>query len=412
MKNTKLLVLTAMSALILVGCNSSKKADPTPSTDTGKVVDVTTEEGKATLKSKLNSTIDAYKNLKLDSASLKATAGLNAGVKFDATLDGTGDIKLDANLKDFGAEAEVKVVKQAKGEGEEYDSLNASLVAKTTSGSLSLKGSLPGIVDEGQEEAQPAPIDASLSLKGAEAGAYIYGDKLYLNIANDGNEALVKGVDTFANTLMGQLNESIFGPLVSYLLSSSEDIGQIYDFEESKFIIADLYKEMAENVYLDLGKKVEFPTIEQDEEIKGVDEAIESIVELAKQKIGFQFKTFKDDSYGFELAMDKASLLTLIALNGEEAQETVQQVDKYVSKFSVNANIHFSKDFLLESAGTSFAVEGSLDKTILGDYSEAFSSFKTDLSLSGNVQAEAKYNGVTINFPSFEDYKEVKLFND
>ena len=198
MKRTKLLVLTAMSALVLVGCNKNK-AGTLPSG--GKDVDVTTEEGEKTLKDKLHETVEAYKNLKLDSASLTSTtSGVNAKADIKATIEDVGDINLNANLKDFGAKVELKAARKAKAENEEYDSLEASLVASTTGGKFSLSGSIPG-----SEEGKTAKVDASLSLKGAEVGAYITGDKLYLNAFNSGNEKFVTDADAFANNLYGQL---------------------------------------------------------------------------------------------------------------------------------------------------------------------------------------------------------------
>ena len=410
MKNKKLLVLAAMSTLVLVGCGN-KKSDPKPAEN--NVVDVSTDEGKALLASKLTATLKAYEGLDFSCASVKATANLNASAKADATFEGdVGSISLNAEIKNFGAQAEAKVVKVAKDAQveESYDSLAASLVAKTTGGSLSLKGSLPG-----QEEGTTAAINSSLSLGGAEAGVYLKEDKLYVNLANDGNEALAEGADTFANGLLGQLGESMFGPLVPYLLSSIEDLKGIYDPELNKFLIADAYKEHAAdaNTYLNLGKPVEFPAIDIDEQGEDFTSFIDSVVELAKQNIGFKFINNKDNSYSFELAMDKAALKNLVSATGEEGiEETVAQIEKYVSKFSLNVSVNFGKDLLLASENLSFSIEGSLDKDILGDYSGTFSAFKTDFSASGSENVEVKYSGVSIEYPSFEGYKEFVLFGN
>lgn len=400
----QLLVLTAMTALLLVGCNSSKTGT-LPSG--GKDVDVTTEDGQATLKAKLNSTVEAYKNLKLDSASLTATtSGVNVSADVKASMTNVGEMSLNASLKDFGAKVELKAARHEKGEGEEYDSLDASLVAKTTGGSVKLSGSVPG-----EEEGKTAKLDASLSLKGAEVGAYVTGSKLYVNLANDGNQKLAEGVDAFANKLLGQLKESSFGSLISLALMS-DDVKDIYNDKEGKFVIADAYKEHAAdaNVFLDLGKPVEFPKIEI-EQNEDYTDFIKTIEDLAAKKVGFSFKTYSNNAYGFALAMDKESLKKMIlAENDKDAQETVTQIDKYIGKFSLNADIYFNKDLLLESAGVSFNLEGSLDKEVLGEEASMFESFSAKLSAKGSEKMEIKYNNAKVDFPSFEGYKEYKLF--
>ena len=402
----QLLVLTAMSALLLVGCNS-EKTGTLPSG--GKNVDVTTEEGKATLKAKLNSTVEAYKNLELDSASITATtSGVNASAEAKASIESFGDLSLNASLKDLGAKVEFKAARVEKGEGEEYDSLAASLVAKTTGGSLKLSGSIPG-----KEEGKSAKLDSSLSLKGAEVGAYVSGSKLYVNLANDGNQKLAEGVDAFANKLLGQLNESIFGAFIPFMLSG-DDYKDIYDAQQGKFVIADAYNKFAAdgNVYLDLGNPIEFPKfeIEQGEEYDGL---IATIEQYASQNIGFTFKTYSNNSFGFALAMDKAALKNLIlAENGEDSKESAEQVDKYLSKFSLNADIYFNKNLLLESAGLSFNIEGNLDKDALGEAGESLNSFNAKISASGSEKVEIKYNNTKVEFPSFDGYKEFKLFGN
>ena len=407
MKKTKLLILTAMSALLLVGCNNTKTGT-LPSG--GKSVDVTTEGGEATLKDKLSATIEAYKNLKLDSASVTATAsGVKASADVKATVENVGDINLKANLKDFGAKVELKAARHTKGEGEEYDSLDASLVAKTTNGSFSLNGTVPG-----KEEGKTSKVDASLSLKGAEVGAYIKGDKLYANFANSGNEQLANNADSFANKLLGQLNESVFAPLLPSVLSG-DDFKDIYDAEKGKFVIADAYKEMAKegNIYLSLGKPVEFPTIDVDEQDEDYKELIDSILELASNDVGFLFKTYSNNAYGFQLAMNKTALKALIALeNKEDSKETIEQIDKYIKNFSFNADVYFNKDALLESAGVSFNIEANLDKDSLGEDASMFTAFTAKVSASGSAKVEVKYNSTKVEFPSFDGYKEIKLFGN
>lgn len=411
MKNIKLLVLTAMSALTLVGCNGGKTGT-LPSG--GKKVDVTTEEGQATLKEKLSGVQKAYTALTFDSASLTSTTSdVNLSAKLNAEAESLGKITLDANLKDFGAKAEAKVAKHAKGEGEEYDSVDASLSAKTTSGSLSVKGSLPG-----QKEGETAELDASVSLKGLDASAYLSGSKIYGDISASSNDKLVTDIDAFGNTLLGQLKESMFGALLPYVLPDGIP-EELFNKAELKLTLAEFYSKNVtdKKVFIDMGKPVEWPAIEQQEEAQqeadGLDEFVAQIAELAKQNIGFEFKTYSNSTFGFAFAMSKESLVNLAKANSEteeEGNKNAEQIEKFVSKFTFNADVYFNKNFLLESAGLSFNADVKLDKSILGDGAETFTTFDGTVSAKATEKVELKYGGVKVEFPSFEDYKELKLF--
>ena len=75
MKKFKLIICSLMAALALTGCNGAKKAGVLPSG--GKTVDLSTEEGVAALKSNLEKTTEAYKNLEIYALGLKSeTKGL------------------------------------------------------------------------------------------------------------------------------------------------------------------------------------------------------------------------------------------------------------------------------------------------------------------------------------------------
>lgn len=409
MRKVKLLVLTAMSALALVGCGGKTGTLPSG----GKDVDVTNEEGQATLKERLSAVEKAYTNSSFDSASLKAvTSGVSVNAKANAESDATGKIDLEVGLNDFGGELELKAAKHAKGEDEEYDSVDASLVAKTTSGKLSIKGNVPG-----KEENTTAKLDASLALKGAEVDAYVTGSKAYVDISKSGNDKLIGDIDTFGNTLLGQLKESAFGPLLSFVVPS--DIPEeVLNRKELKLTLADYYKETVKDkkLFLEMGQPIEWPTAKEEESSKketNFDGFIETVTEFAKQKVGFQFKTYSGNGFGLALAMNKESLVNFAKMNAEteeEAKDTAEKINKYVSKFTFNADVYFNKDALLESAGASFSLEAKLDKSLLGESSESFKSFDATISAKATEKVEVKYGGVKVNLPDFADYKEFKLF--
>ncbi len=417
MKKTKLLVLTAMTALALAGCNNKAKEGELPSG--GKTVDVTTEAGKATLKDRLNAVSKAYEENSFDSASLTGTlSGVNLNATANAEMgdeETSYNINLEAEIKDFGAKAEVKAAKHAKGAGEQYDSVDGSASIKTTGGTVSLKGTLPG-----SEQGKTASIDSSLSLKdGLDAKAYLSGSKLYLDISAESNNKLVKNTNTFANTLLGQLKESMFGSFIALLPSAGLPEG-LFDAEKLEFTLDEFYANNVKDkkVFLDMGAPVEWPAFkaeESQEDTSSIDEAINAITELANMNIGFEFKTYSGNAFGFAFSMNKDSIKNIIRNTTKDEQEAtalVGQVDKLLSKFTLDADVYFNKKALLESAGISFNVGANLDKDILGDYSAMFKSFSANIEASAKAKVELKYGGVKVSFPSFADFKELKLSGD
>lgn len=412
MKNIKLLVLTAMASLTLVGCGSKTGTLPSG----GKKVDLSTEAGQATLREKINAAQKAYQELSFDSASVTGTlSGVSLNGKANAEIEEVGKINLEAGLKDFGGKVEFKAAKHAKGEGEEYDSVDASLVAKTTSGSLSVKGSIPG-----KEEGKTAKIDSSLSLKGAEADAYVSGNRIYLNANTDGNAKLAGNIDEFANKLLGQLQESFFEPMLSFIIPS--DIPEeVFNRKDLKFTLADYWKEASKEaqIYLQMDKPIEWPTFEAEEAKEGeksnIDEFIEGATELAKQNVGFEFVTYSNNAFGFAFAMNKESLINLVKATSEseeEGKENAENVEKYINKFSLNADVYFNKNCLLESAGATVSLDAKLNKDTLGEAGASFKSFDASVSAKATAKVEVKYGGVKVEFPSFDGYKEFKLFGN
>ncbi len=413
MKKVKLVVLTAMAALTLAGCNNDKTGS-LPSG--GKKVDVTTETGQATLKEKLRGAEKAYKELSFDSASLAASvSGVNLSANINAEAESIGKFDLNANVKDAGGKLEAKLAKHAKGESDQYDYVDASLVAETTGGSVSIKGTVPGA-----EQGKTANLDASLNLKGAKYAAYLSGSKIYVDASAKGNADFINGLDKFGNDLLGQLKDSVFGALLPYIIP--EDIPEeILDRKDLKFTIADFYNAMLpdKQVFIDMGAPVEWPAVSQEEaqpaadEDDGLDEFVAQIAELAKQNIGFEFRTYDKSSFGFALAMNKESLINLVKAQSEteaDANEAVEQINKMIKKLSVSADVFFNKQGLLESAGVSFELDLKLDKEAFGeDVGSAFTTLDGAVSGKGSAKAELKYGGVKVSFPDFTNYKELKL---
>ena len=421
MKKTRLLVLTAMAALTLTGCGNASqnnKGGELPSG--GKEVDVKTEDGKKSLNEHVGSAVKAYRDLNLTSASLKATlSGVNesASVKVATAADeeaGIPDLKanLDFNLKDFGAKLEVNAAKHAKGADDPYDYLDASANLSTTGGSLAIKGSLPGL-----EEGKTSKLDASLSLGGLSADAYLIGNKAYFNV--DGNGNFFKGLDTFAN----KLYPSLLNSYVGMFLGTVEISETVFDAEKGVFNFASMYEELSpKKAYLELGQPVIWPTFSADNEETLLPAGIEDFnfadyLEAIKQfGIDLSLVTYKDLSFGLKLELNKESLKTLAGMfvASDQAGMINTVLDNYLTKFSLGASIFFNKDGLLESIGASYDVAFKMNdlSKLAPEAASMFKTFSVEAASSANFKVEIGYNDGKVVLPSASElakYEKVEL---
>ena len=409
MKKTKLLVLSILGALTLAGCGESGVQEgELPSG--GTEVDLTTEAGQAVLKERMSATEKAYSDLELASVSFTGkTSDVKAALAFAAESDAFGGaMSLNANVNGFGSKLEVKAAKHAKGANDKYDTADASVVAETTGGSLSFKGSLPGEVDATTGQVKgTAAIDTTLSLKGLSAAAYLTGNKEYVDVSNCAGFAT--NLDTFANKLFGQLKTSAFGSMIAGMLPTT-----MFDAQTESFKFASMYNEFTpKKAYVELDQAIEWPTFTAEatttattetEEESGLDLDLNQIATMAANYgIGFTFVTYEDNAFGFTVTVTKDSIKTIISqLAGSEATQVNAYVDKYLTKFSVEASAYFNKNYLLESAG--FAFDFAAKMTSLADinpaYAQMFKSFNFEVSASGSESFELKYNNVSVSLPS------------
>ena len=419
MKKSKLLVLAAMTALTLVGCgggDSGAKGGQLPSG--GKEVDVSTETGKATLKERLDNTVKAYGELKLESIGVKSvTSGINANVKVNADMSETSGVKANAELaiKGVGATTEGKLSKSSEG------NLDASILVNGTSGSLSLGGSLTTPLPQEKEgdpvKYETTKFNASLNVGSIEVGAYLSGDKVYADLSNGGIDKFVTGVDTFANDLLGDLSKNTtLGALLPYLLSSA-DLPFIKVSEEgaASFAFKSAFDAAFEGfggrkIYVQAGSAIQFPSFAVEGEVEGLDEAVETIAALVEQKIGLSFKTYDKGGFGFQLSLTKDSIKTLAATYAGESFDA-SVIDKYLDKFSLNADVYFNDKCLLESAGLAIDASAKFNPTKeeMTEMELPFDSFSVTGSVQGKEEIKVSYNDAKVTFPSFADYKEVVL---
>lgn len=410
MKKIKIFILIATSTLLFTGCR--KNASPVKDGKLpagGEKADLATSEGQEVMKTRLDAAAKVYDDLNLESVSITSeTSGIEVSVNAKVESKLYGNITLEEGIKGFGVKEEMKAAKDGK-------NVKASASVKTTGGSLSIKGFLPG-----KEQGKTANIDASLSLSGINANAYLSGNKTYVDVSNAGNETFVKNVETFTNKLLGQANESMYGEYIS-MLGKFNYVDEVYDTSKKQFNFVDAYKKYLPDKKIAIPSgNYEWPTIssqdlealEEKSEIS-LDNIGEAIQTLKEMKIDLEFVTYKDESFGVTAALGKEALKALVANFADNSENTwYNTIADMFSGFTVNASAYFNKDNLLQSVGFAIDCEAKIDKSLLKFYGvdvSTFDSYDMSYALKGKETINIKYNGVEVDLPDFSDYKEIKL---
>lgn len=414
MKKTKAIIFIAASAILLMGCSRGSggavRDGKLPSG--GEKTDLATSEGQDLMKNRMDAVSKAYEGLDLESVSITSeTSGVNVAIDANAEMKDVGKISLEAGLKGFGMKAELKAAKDGK-------NAKASISAKTTGGNVSVKASLPG-----KEQGKTANLDASLSLSGIEANAYLADNNFYADMSNKGNETFVKNAETFVNTLIDQFKETAFGSYLPYLISNYDvdDLGDIYDVKTNHFNFVTAYNKYLpeKKIAIKGNTPFEWPTISIDEIEEEtsieLDDIGEYMKQLAEMKIDIEIVTYKDGAFGFSTALDKESLKAVAKMTGSDSNETwYNSLPDMFSNLECNVSAYFNKDNLLESVGFTYDGEAKMDKALLktmGADVEGLTAFDVNYSLKAKETVSIKYGNVEVKLPDFSDYKEIKMDN-
>lgn len=389
-----ILTLTAMSILALTACGNSSPANELPSG--GKEVDVTTAEGKTTLKNCLNNAKKAYQT-SIDGIGVTAKLeGGNLSVNASADLSEMklGQVALGLNVKDVAANEDFRFAKTGE------DGVAASAKSSVTSGSLSITGTIPG---EGSGEA--AKINQSLNFAGTGINAYLSGNKVYTDISNTSN--FVTGLETFANGLLSDLKVSFIGQLVSYYLVSilPEEASGLYDPVENKFNIAKEYEKLPKKSYTELPRELKWSDLFSDESQLDfdADKVADYVTSMTETFPGLVFKSYDSGAFGFSIDVTKESLEKMIP-EGEGAEAKAYL--NYFTKINVSAALYFNEKFMIDYAGVSADI--ALSVTDLSAFGEAAAKVPVkDLSLtaslSGKTEVRFNYKDVKVELPSADE---------
>lgn len=414
MKKTKAIIFIAASAILLMGCSrgggGAVNDGKLPSG--GEKTDLATSEGQELMKNRMDAVSKAYEGLDLESVSITSeTSGVNVALDANVEMKDVGKISLEAGLKGFGMKEELKAAKDGK-------NAKASISAKTTGGNVSVKASLPG-----KEQGKTANLDASLSLSGIEANAYLADNNFYADMSNKGNETFVKNAETFVNTLIDQFKETAFGSYLPYLISNYDvdDLGDIYDVKTNHFNFVTAYNKYLpeKKIAIKGNTPFEWPTISTDEIEEEtsieLDDIGEYMKQLAEMKINIEIVTYKDGAFGFSAALDKESLKAVAKMTGSDSNETwYNSLPDMFSNLECNVSAYFNKDNLLESVGFAYDCEAKMDKALLktmGADVEGLTAFDVKYSLKAKETVSIKYGNVEVKLPDFSDYKEIKMDN-
>ena len=406
MKKTKTFILIVASAFLLMACRSNGAGVQDGKLPSGgEKTDLATSEGQEVMKTRLDAVSKAYDGIDLESVSFTSvTSGVNLNYKANLEMDQLGKINLEAGVKGFGAKVEMKAAKDGK-------NAKASVSAKTTGGNITVKGTIPG-----KEQGKTADINASLSLSGIEANAYLSGSKTYVDMSSKGNETFVKNAETFANKLMDQVNNSMFSAYTMYL-AQADGIGEVYDAKTGHFNLLTAYNKYLpeKKIAIDGYEPVQWPSIstkDMEETPISVDNINEAIKALAQMKIGLELVTYKNDSFGLTASLDKESFIALLQATGyAEGNSMYTALPNMFTNLKCNVSAFFNKDNLLESVGFAYECDAKIDSSFLrsmGMTEQSFKAFDMSYSLKAEETVSIKYNGIDVKLPDFSDYKAVK----
>lgn len=419
MKKSKLLILLATLGL-LASCGGAPKGSGENTLPSGgTTTDVKTEEGKQTLKSSLQKAATAMSEMP-DSLELNvAASGINfaLGGEVDVDLQGMPlNVKLNVNASDLNEELNVRAARHVH-EGEEYDGVDA-VVRSASSGSLAVNGSITAPDYEammaGEEKTVTTNFDASLS-SNVRAYAYLVdGAKLYADLSDKGFDNTVSGVDTFLNKLYGELKPSIVGSFFPMF------IGQVpfYDAEADKFDL----KSMVDKVFPE-GRKlaVDLPENNQvkvpaksssgEKPAELPDETLDQIVS-SLETLGAKFVTYQSGAFGFELSLNKTTVAALldqlVPASEDPSQPDVKKIfSEAITKLDAYAYAYFNANGLLEKSGFNWDVAASYDLSSYIPEGVDVKTAKANLSTKGSLLCTLKVGGVSVSFPSFDEYKEM-----
>ncbi len=371
MKAKKILLVSALFALLLTGCGKkNQEPEPQPKPEPEEQdVDPTTPEGKATVKDAM---YNAYLNYSTPST-LKAV-NVNAEAKdvsFNLGLDITeksqyGENKLDFSISDFNA----KVDAYAKvGEG---NAVEGMVKASDVKGNVSFdatvlkelakepepaqpEGQQQGLIKrDGDPEPEPEPFEG-FSAKGEFAiaplavNAYFKDGNLYLDYSDAGVRTTMDNADDLAMQIM-----ELVGSIDAYL-NPDEGEGEGQEVQQQGLIKREgeeplhflnnmideltgapgrkIYDQVEEDGFIIDADDMVAPTEEEKAEAKQtIDDFVDNV--LSQLPLIFGVKELKDGSYKFRLNLTKDLMVALLNLVEqfvaaqkalEEAQQPQQQ---------------------------------------------------------------------------------------
>ena len=452
MKAKKILLVSALFALLLTGCGK-KNQEPEPAPEPEEQdVDPATPEGKATVKDAL---YNAYLNYSTPSTFKAVNVNAEAkDVNFDLGLDITeksqyGENKLDFSVSDFNA----KVDAYAKvGEGNVVEGMvKASDVKGKVSLDANVLKELPkdpepepeaqqqGLIKrDGEEQPEENPLFEGFSAKGEftiaplAVNAYFKDGNLYLDYSDAGVRTTLDNADDLAMQIM-----ELVGSIDAYL-NPDEDEGQQAqqqglikrDGEEPLHFLNGMIDELTgapgrkiydlveEDGFVIDSEDMVAPTEEEKTQAKEtIGEFVDNI--LSVSPLIFGVKELKDGSYKFSINLTKELMIGLISLieqfvaaqealeqaqqpqqqglikrDGEEAAKEPTIADyfkQYCEKFTLKAELILSKEGFVKSASADFDIKASA-KELPYSFFGLFGEITASLTFKGKFSASFKYN--------------------
>lgn len=409
MKKIKVLLLTAVTALGLIGCgNTNKNAANLDLPKGGVTLDVTKKEDVQAVSANLKKAYaETYKNLDslgFDLALEKTNfsyymAGPMELIEIDGQTERNGSIEV--NVKDLTASISGAV----SGLAGPVKDIKASAGVKL-GGTISAKGSIPWVKISGTEEKpvmEPVTknVEYSLSLGNVSANAYVSDLALYLDVSNSGIQSLSNKIDTILKKVNTDFDLTKLGVTIPNIKEIIDGFMKTTG-GKTKFDFSNSVKDK-ERVLLPALDSTTSASI--DSVIDGLLASI-SVEGEAKLPGTYVFKSYSDGRFGLKVSFNKEEIKKLLLSFNDKASESVSLLSKLDTSFTFvfDANSRLSS----LKAGLSLALDYT-DEILINKEDNPFGKgVAVKIGLDTGVSASLSFDK-EVKLPSdLSSYKELQ----
>ena len=389
----KKLFLLPLLVLSLTACGGQ---------DNGKEVDLSSEEGVATLKTSVKNVAKGYAETKIEALGVE-TEVKNSSLALTGNVEYNGIKVSNANISLSNLNTKLSAfVKNGEAQAKLED----------TNGTLAIKGAVSvDTTNPEDEESEGMKFDVNLnetvSLKDVNANVFHKGETTYIDYGSAG----IRSVLTDASAIVNKVLTAAYGQELPP--EAQMDLNALLDTMTGsttrKIAVATGTFNLAGTT-----------TIEYNDEVaSGIDESIDSYVKLDLLKSVFTLKTFNSGKFELGFGLNKENLVKLLESIGENLPEdsavsvpfafVSQLAPTLLKKFDLSAKLTINEKGLLVNEETKADIE--LDTTeissLVGALVEGLKKLELNLKIVEEQTAKIFYNDeVSFTLPSDEELRK------